>query len=259
MDEDKQAIQRQFGATASAYVSSPGHATGPDLERIVALAGEMEQREQALDIATGGGHTARMIAPLFQRIVISDLTEPMLRAATGFLHQQGLSTPNPVQADAEQLPFATASFDLVTCRIAPHHFPNPARFVREVTRVLRPGGRFILADSTVPKSSEGAEWLNHLETCRDPTHHRTLSVAEWSNLVLDSRLLIRGHDLFPKRHNLAEWLARARTPAAQQSAVLAACTTASPEIRKAFRLEYDDEGIPVAFTDFKLLLWADKR
>jgi SAM-dependent methyltransferase len=259
MDEDKQAIQRQFGATADAYVSSPGHAAGPDLERMVVLAGEMAQREQALDVATGGGHTARFIAPLFKRVILSDLTEPMLRVAVGTLQQQGLPRPDAALADAEQLPFASASFDLVTCRIAPHHFPAPDRFVREVTRVLRSGGRFILVDSTVPKSAEGAEWLNHLETLRDPTHHRTLSVAEWSNLVLDSRLSIQGHDLFAKRHLLVEWLARAQTPAAQQATIFEACLTASPEIRRAFRLEYDEEGTPIAFTDFKLLLWADKR
>lgn len=258
MEADKEAIQRQFGVTAEAYVQSQGHATGADLERIAQLAQEVEVRAWALDVATGGGHTARTIAPYYTQVVLSDLTEPMLRAAYQAFPTEFRGQTHLVQADAECLPFLAASFDLVTCRIAPHHFKRPAHFVQEVTRILRPGGRFILVDSTVPRDPTSAAWLNSLEGLRDPTHHRTLSVREWTNLVLDSRLRIRGHDLFPKRHALLPWLARSQTPGAQRAEVMSLCQAAPPEIRQAYRLEYDEAGTPIAFTDFKLLLWADK-
>lgn len=258
MDDHKQAIQAQFGATAAAYVTSTGHAAGQDLQQLVALASEVARREYALDVATGGGHTARAVAPLFGLVVASDLTGPMLRAARGAFEAWGLTNTLPVQADAEALPFHTDCFDLVTCRIAPHHFGDPARFVHEVGRVLRPGGRFVLIDSSVPEETEPAAWLNRLETLRDATHGRTLPVGEWLGLVAESGLALGGHALYTKRHDLADWLARAKTPADRRAAVLDAITAADPAIRSAFGLEYDDAGIPVAFTDAKVLLWADK-
>ena len=84
--------------------------------------------------------------------------------------------------DAEEIPYPDASFDLVTCRIAPHHFPDPAAFVRESARVLRSGGRFVLVDSTVPDGDAGV-FFNRFETLRDPSHVRSLTVDEWQGLI----------------------------------------------------------------------------
>ncbi len=62
-------------------------------------------------------------------------------------------TPDPVaervhlvQGDSERLPFADDSFDLVTCSHSFHHYPNQARVVREMHRILRPGGRLMIID-----------------------------------------------------------------------------------------------------------------
>jgi ubiquinone/menaquinone biosynthesis C-methylase UbiE len=52
----------------------------------------------------------------------------------------------PVQGDSERLPFAAGSFDVVTCSNSFHHYPDQARAVREMCRVLRPGGRLMLVD-----------------------------------------------------------------------------------------------------------------
>ncbi len=52
----------------------------------------------------------------------------------------------PVQGDSERLPFATGSFDVVTCANSFHHYPHQDRAVAEMHRVLRPGGRLMLVD-----------------------------------------------------------------------------------------------------------------
>jgi len=58
VSESQQArVQAQFGPSAAAYVASPGHAAGPDLERLIAW-GKKRGAARVLDIATGGGHTA---------------------------------------------------------------------------------------------------------------------------------------------------------------------------------------------------------
>ena len=141
-DERKARVQDYFSRTAASYVVSTTHSAGQDLQRLVEI-GEWDGRQHALDIATGGGHTARAIAPYVARVMVTDLTQRMLETAREFLLSQGINNAEFQVADAEQLPFADASFDRVTCRLAAHHFPDAARAVREAARVLKPGGALI--------------------------------------------------------------------------------------------------------------------
>src|ERR1700738_3371934 len=117
--EKKARVQDYFSRTAESYVASTSHRTGADLARLIEL-GEWDKQQQALDIATGGGHTALAVAPLVAQITVSDLTPTMLETARAFILSQGVTNAVFVEADAEHLPFPAASFDRVTCRIAPH-------------------------------------------------------------------------------------------------------------------------------------------
>ena len=74
------------------------------------------------------------------------------------------------QHAAEQFPYPDASFDLVTCRVAAHHFSSPENFIRETARVLKAGGHLLLIDGTVPDDEPEAEtWLHAVEKLRDPS------------------------------------------------------------------------------------------
>ena len=121
----KAQAQARFGQYAQDYVDSKSHAAGADLERLVALAAPQADWI-ALDVATGGGHTALKIAPHVRQVVAVDLTPKMLAAAHTFIEAQAVDNVVFAAGDAEQLPFAPASFELVTCRIAPHHFSRRA-------------------------------------------------------------------------------------------------------------------------------------
>lgn len=180
--EIKQRVQEQFGATAQSYVTSPGHAHGDDLARMLELASPRGP-EHMLDIATGGGHTAPAFAPDVQSVVASDLTPAMLAAAEAFIRGRGAANVRFERADAEALPFADASFDLVTTRIAPHHFPNPARYVAEVARVLRPGGRFVLNDNMAPEDDELSAFIDRAEQWRDPSHVCNYRPSAWRGWI----------------------------------------------------------------------------
>lgn len=205
MDDLKKLAQDRFGKYAASYVNSRNHAGGPDLERLVELAGE-HPLWVALDIATGGGHAALAIAPHVAQVVATDITQPMLGAAREFILGCGATNVDFRVADAEDLPFAANSFDLVACRIAAHHFPHPARFVAEVVRVLRPGGLFLLQDQVTPEDRETAAWLTAFEKRRDPSHCRALSRAEWLELLAASGLVVETEDRFAKRLNLVKWV-----------------------------------------------------
>src|SRR5687767_9122486 len=137
-------VQEQFGGSAAAYVTSPGHAAGDDLDTLVAWGRALAPR-RVLDVATGGGHTALAFAGVAPQVTACDLTEAMLRAARGLVRDRGAAA-RFVAGDVVTLPFRDGAFDVVTCRIAPHHFPDVAGAVREVRRVLRAGGSFLVQD-----------------------------------------------------------------------------------------------------------------
>ena len=246
--------REQFGRVAEAYVRSKGHAEGEDLERIVALAAATAE-DRVLDVATGGGHTALALARVAGRVTASDLTPEMLAAAEAHLRGAGVTNVDFAPADAQALPFPADAFDIVTCRIAPHHFPDPAAFVGEVRRVLRPGGRFLLEDTVVP-AGEPAGYINRIERLRDPSHVRSLTVDEWWGLLLDAGFSLLHVETFRKRHDLAEWMERMQTPPDKQAEVRAAFAGAPPAVRRAFEVELDASGQPAAFWDLKGLFLA---
>ncbi|MCE2473675.1 MAG: methyltransferase domain-containing protein, partial [Anaerolineae bacterium] len=95
---------------------------------------------------------------------------------------KGVSNVSFQEADAEDLPFESDQFDLVTCRIAPHHFPDAQRFLRECARVLRPGALLILQDQLLPDDNEAAQFVDAFERLRDPSHNRAFNEAEWTSM-----------------------------------------------------------------------------
>jgi ubiquinone/menaquinone biosynthesis C-methylase UbiE len=102
-----------------------------------------------LDIGSGTGTWTAMVAGsgLPGRLIIGlDFALNMCRVAQGKAEGIGEGAPGFVNADSEHIPFADASFDVVTCSHSFHHYPNQPATVREMHRVLRPGGRLMLID-----------------------------------------------------------------------------------------------------------------
>lgn len=205
--EIKAHAQVRFGQFADGYVTSASHASGSDLDLILELAGPAPGW-MALDIATGGGHTALRLAPVVGHMVAADLTEGMLRAASKLITEKGSANVSYTQTDAENLGFASGVFDLVTCRIAPHHFPDAFRFVREVTRVLKPNGKFIMEDLVVPEEDNAARYLDAFERLRDPSHHWMYSELEWQGMFLDAGLTIEYCEIITRTGQLMPWAER---------------------------------------------------
>ncbi|MDQ2996409.1 MAG: methyltransferase domain-containing protein [Chloroflexota bacterium] len=232
----KNLVQAQFGAVAERYVTSAIHAHGSDLARMIELA-QPQGDERLLDIATGGGHTALAFAPHVRAVVATDLTPRMLKVAQAFIREQGAANVTFQLADAEALPFADVDFDMVTTRIAPHHFPNPQQYVREVARVLKPGGLFVLDDNMAPDDQELDAFLNRFEQWRDPGHVRNNTVAEWSAWMQEAGLLIEDVEpLQSKRYEFASWTEQMRMPATERGALEAWLIAAPPHCAEFFQI-----------------------
>lgn len=176
--------------------------------------------DRALDVATGAGHTALALASHVTEVVATDLTPEMLHAAAGLAGQRGARNVRFEPADAEHLPFPDAAFDIVTSRIAPHHFPDPQAFVREAARVLKPGGRFVLDDNMPPEDPELDAFMNRFEQWRDPSHVRALTPKQWQRWMTEAGLTVTTVTrLAFKRHPWATWTERAQMPATERAAL----------------------------------------
>lgn len=97
-----------------------------------------------LDLACGSGEPSLTIAELVSpggSVIASDLTEEMVAVVTENVKKRGLKNVACQQIDAESIPLPDETFDRVTCRFGVMFFPEPVKALREVRRVLRPGGR----------------------------------------------------------------------------------------------------------------------
>ncbi len=202
----KTLVQEQFGATAAHYLTSKPHAQGKSLERLVSLVAP-QSHWHVLDVATGAGHTAYAFAPHVARAWATDITEEMLSLVRGEVAKRGLANMRVAHAKAEALPFEDAAFDLVTSRIAPHHFDSIAAFLDETRRVLKPGGMLALVDNVVPAGSAG-DYVNAFERLRDPSHLRAWTMEEWRDALAGHGFTITHEEELPKTMEFASWAAR---------------------------------------------------
>lgn len=203
--KEKEQVKEIFGRYSEAYVTSAVHAKGADLSQMDEWI-KPEADMNLLDIATGGGHVAKLLSSRFKHVFATDLTERMLANTERHLREH--ENIFFVVADAENLPFLDNSFDYVSCRIAAHHFPDPAAFIREVVRVLRPGGKFIFIDNVASENDKYDAFINSLEKERDYSHVRSLKTSEWTSLLEESGLDIIRQASRKKRLPYKEWVNR---------------------------------------------------
>jgi SAM-dependent methyltransferase len=177
-----------WSSRARAFRESPTHREGPDLDLVVELC-EPGEGVKVLDVATGGGHVARRLREEGCDVVTVD-PAPGMGA--------------DVIARAEDLPFADGSFDVVTCRIAPHHFADVRRAVEEMARVTQQ--LVVIEDNLfVDEQVEEAERL------RDPTHVRCYSEDEWKEMLTAAGLEVEQAELLERRRDVDDWLERVET------------------------------------------------
>jgi ubiquinone/menaquinone biosynthesis C-methylase UbiE len=249
-------VQAQFGASAAAYVSSPLHAAGEDLDRLLAW-GAARRPDRVLDVATGGGHTALALAGVARHVVACDVTEPMLLAAREHLRGRGAANVEFVAGDAGALPFGDGTFDVVTCRTAAHHFADVSAAVRQIHRVLRPGGTLLLQDILGHDDPAASAFLLEVERRRDPSHVRSYRTVEWKAFLRAVGLTVMEDVVIRKIRHWNEWTGRMRmTPESRRD--LEAFVRRAPEpCRAAFDFEVTDDAV-LSFIDRQILLRAER-
>ncbi|HEX8476116.1 MAG TPA: class I SAM-dependent methyltransferase [Pyrinomonadaceae bacterium] len=130
---------------------------------------------RALDVACGTGHSTLALQQLAAGVIGTDVSDGMLREAREAQRTRDASSILYVKAPAESLPFADASFDLITVSMAFHWFDR-ARFLSEAHRLLRPDAWLVVYNNfffgTMQENPEFAHWHRNTYLARFPSPHR---------------------------------------------------------------------------------------
>jgi ubiquinone/menaquinone biosynthesis C-methylase UbiE len=159
-----------------------------------------------LDVACGPGILSAAIAKTARDVVAFDLTPQMLKKAAQRCAEVGVGNVSFLEGTANDLPFADATFDAAVTRLSVHHFERPDQVMSEIFRVLRPGGRFVIADVISSEVPAESELQNAIEILRDPSHVRMLPGSELSALVKNAGFAIEQFASWDKPREFEEWM-----------------------------------------------------
>jgi len=190
-------VRRIFSERADVYTTSAPHRDPQVLSWLVDCA-QPQADWRALDIATGTGHTAFALSPHVREVVALDLTPAMLDEARGLAARRGITNVRFVVGDAHELPFGDGSFELVTCRRAPHHFDDLPRALCEMRRVLVPDGRLVIDDRSVPEDDWIDAIMHELDTLHDRSHVRQYRPSAWRRLLEDAGFEVESAEPYVK-------------------------------------------------------------
>jgi SAM-dependent methyltransferase len=231
-----------FGPRAPVYATSQVHVSDDSLELVKRLTAAGTYR-WTVDLGTGAGFTAFAMMEFSQRVLATDPTLPMLQQARRLGQERQLGNLMLCQNVAEALPFAGNSLDLVTCRVAAHHFASFAQSLDEIHRVLKVGGALVMADSVAPEDEAVAEWMNDVELRRDFSHIKDRQVPEIEAMLAGRGLLIVQQEHVRIYLQFNDWVARTATPQEEVATLRDDFLSASPGIREAFQIQAIGEDI----------------
>ena len=250
--ERKQAAQAQFGRQAPWYTVSQVHRESQGLPELVRLAAPSPEA-RGLDIATGTGFTALALAPLCRRIIGLDLTLGMVSEARRLAGDRGVANLLFCLGDAEAVPFRDHAFDIVTCRLAAHHFPDLPRAFAEMARVVKPAGRVVFEDTCAPETPALADQMNEWEVRRDPSHVADHPPSRLRTMLEACGLIVEAATMALVPQTFSDWVRRSGTPDSAVAGLRASFVQAAPDVRAAFRITAHSGDIHFAWDEVIML------
>src|SRR5262249_32953008 len=191
--------------------------------------------DTVLDVACGPGIVVCAFAPYVRHATGIDFTPAMLDQARALAAEKRLRNVAWVHGDAYNLPYADASFTIVVTRYSLHHLLDPAAVLREMVRVCIPGGRIVVIDAYASEDPGKAAAFHRVELLRDPSHARSLSLAELRELFARCGLIMPQPVLYALHIGLADPLAPAVPDPEDLAEIRATFTAAAEDDRLASR------------------------
>lgn len=252
---ERSSARDQFNRQAAHYNQQWNEWNRENLRWLLARA---EPGARVLDVATGSGFTAIAFADTAREVVGVDVSQGMLAQARN--NSAGRNNVSFQEAPAERLPFPDSSFDVVTCRVAAHHFPSVPAFAGEAYRVLAPGGKLLIADTCVPDDAPDLDaWQNEVELVRDPSHVRNYSPREWRSFLESAGFTVE--EMTDQDGSVPitfdDWLKKAGCAGERAERARHLFTSAPPAARRIFHIQTLESG-DLAFAWTRVLIAARK-
>ena len=198
-------VRDRFTRTAGVFADYALKERVFEAERLLRLAAPRGS-ERAIDVACGPATLARIFAPQVRWIGGLDLTPAMLERARREAAERQLSNFCAIRGNVLQMPFRDATFDLVMTSYSIHHLPDAASAIGEISRVLKPGGKFALLDMIVSEDAKIARACNELEITRDASHTCALPVSEFEKLLVACGMQIVQREIVEHPRKFDQWM-----------------------------------------------------
>ena len=225
-----------------------------DLARLVELA-DLKGNETVLDFVTGLGFVARAFAPHVKKVDSFDPDESLLMRARDIAELADCTNIAFTIADPLDIPFKKNSFDIATARLALRHTVDSGKYLDEISRVLKPSGKLLVADCLAPHSSELVAFLESVMKLRDRSHISSMSLSELESLLEGRGYLIDQVEIYPKLHDFKTWANRAGAEPDSVRMLEMMLRDATPRAKRHFRIE-ESEGKIVSFATWMILIKA---
>jgi SAM-dependent methyltransferase len=161
----------------------------------------VREGESVIEVGAGTGNFLSLFEPIAARLVACDLTPGMLRVA-----RERNPAMRTAAGDGARLPFADASFELVTSAHAMHHIPEPVPVLQEMRRIARDDGRVLVVDLAAPDDPAEAARADEIMTIRDPSHATSLTVDALRRAITDAGLAVTDHRVVDRRGRVSNWM-----------------------------------------------------
>jgi ubiquinone/menaquinone biosynthesis C-methylase UbiE len=227
-----------------------------DIIRLIREFSGLRRSDRVLDVACGDGALTTELAQHCTYATGIDLSEDMIAGAVSRMLTTGLDNVSFQVGDAAHLEFAKSSFNEVYCRLALHHFPDPAAVLREIRRVLMSPGTLILVDVVSSEDPAWRETHNKIEKSRDPSHVAMLSPRQLRDLVSGAGFSIEREQRWATRRRFDDWVGRAKVDEGTADRTRRMLKDAAD--RKSTDLDIAVKGKAIEFTHRLLALAAIK-
>ncbi|KXS16618.1 S-adenosyl-L-methionine-dependent methyltransferase [Gonapodya prolifera JEL478] len=259
-------IQAEFTKQGANFATAPSIVDPSRIARLVA-ASNPKPTDRVVEFATGPGHVALGFAPHVKEIVGVDITEALLEIANRSKTDRGITNASFITGNVESptglssLP--SASFDIAVCRLAFHHFQNPAQALREMSRLVKPvTGRVVVQDvhGSGVDGGKRRDFQDEWETLRDPSHTKFLTLPELTTAFGECGLeveVIQTDDVIQK---VDRWFQTTQTPPESRAKVLEMLERDMKEDLSGARPYYSDvDGEKTMFFTHRMVTIVGRR
>lgn len=229
---------QQYQDKSSNYLHSTVHAQGNEFAKMRQLIKDY-QLAHLLDLGCGGGHVSYQIAEVSQSVTAYDITPAMTELVQQQAHARGLSNITTQIGVAEQLPFAANTFDGIITRYSAHHWQNVPQALSEMHRVLTDAGKVIIVDVLGHSHPVLNNFLQTIETIRDPSHVKDYSLSAWLGFAEMAGFRVEQVDKQTLHLNFDSWVKRMNTPDAAIQTIRSLQQTASDMVKHYYQLAED--------------------